>query len=60
MAGSSEGDLHLNAVRRSLKCIVFAIDLLDAHGGPPEATAHLELARQMLRDHLTSESLGGK
>ena len=37
------------AVKRALLLITEAMDLLDAHNGPPEAAAHLDLAQQILR-----------
>lgn len=40
------------AIRRSAQLVSEAMDVLDAHGGPAEAAAHLALALQELRDHL--------
>ena len=37
------------AVRRALALVTEAMDLLDAHGAPPDAAAHLELALEKLR-----------
>lgn len=38
------------AVRRALELVTEALDLLDAHGGPPDAAAHLSLAQERLRE----------
>lgn len=37
------------ALERSLALVVEAIDLMDAYGGPPDAVAHLCLAREIVR-----------
>lgn len=37
------------AIRRALELVTEAMDLLDAHGGAPDAAAHLALAQQDLR-----------
>jgi hypothetical protein len=37
------------AVQRAIALVSEAVDLLDAHGGPPEAAAHLDLGLQELR-----------
>jgi hypothetical protein len=47
MAGGSEKSLK--AAIRAQTLVVEALDLLDAHGGPAQATVHLELALQELR-----------
>jgi hypothetical protein len=39
-------------MKRALQLATEALDLLDAHGGPAEATVHFELARQILRERL--------
>jgi hypothetical protein len=39
----------LRAIGRALKLITEAMDLLDAHGGPPDAAAHLSLAQDRLK-----------
>jgi hypothetical protein len=41
------------AVKRALALVTEAMDLLDAHVGPPDAAAHLELAQQKLREELS-------
>ena len=38
------------AVRRALELITEAMDVLDAHDGPPDAAAHLSLAQERLRE----------
>ena len=53
MAGNGRNDgSQSTAIRRAAKLVSEAVDLLDAHGGPAEAAAHLDLALQELRDHL--------
>lgn len=42
------------AIRRALLLLTEAMDLLDAHDGPPEAAAHLAMAQQQLRQVLAS------
>jgi hypothetical protein len=37
------------AIRRALANVTEALDLLDAHDGPPDAAAHLSLAQERLR-----------
>ena len=54
MAGQRNEPQGVKAVRRSLALVTEAMDLLDAHGGPPEAAAHLAMAQQHLRQRLTS------
>ena len=52
MAGGSN-DVHRQAaIERALRITTEAMDILDAHRGPAEAAAHLELARQHLRQEL--------
>jgi hypothetical protein len=41
------------AIRRALELVTEAIDLLDAHDGPPDATANLSLAQEQLRQILS-------
>jgi len=41
------------AMKRALALVTEAMDLLDAHRGPPDAAAHLELAQQKLREELS-------
>jgi hypothetical protein len=40
----------LGAIKRSLALVTEAMDLLDAHDGPPDAAAHLAFAQQRLRE----------
>lgn len=54
MAVEESNDRQARAVHRAALLVTEAMDLLDAHGGPPEASAHLDLAlvslRQAIRD----------
>ena len=38
-----------SALQRALELVTEAMDLLDAHDGPPEVGAHLSLAQERLR-----------
>jgi len=38
-----------SAISRAIALVTEAMDLLDAHEGPPDAAAHLALAQQLLR-----------
>jgi hypothetical protein len=38
-----------NAIERALSLISEAIDILDAHDGPPDAAAHLCIVQERLR-----------
>jgi hypothetical protein len=40
---------RMAALERAMTLVLEAVDLLDAHGGPPEAAAHLDLGLQALR-----------
>ena len=46
---SRQSARSLRAFDRALKLVTEAMDILDAHGGPPEAAAHLSLAQDRLR-----------
>ena len=37
-----------SAMKRALKLVTEAMDLLDAHGGPPDASANLAMAQAQL------------
>jgi hypothetical protein len=51
-------EIRSNApIKRALALVTEAMDLLDAHDGPPEAAALLDLARQQLSDTLRSEGV---
>ena len=52
MAGLSKNERREVALERALALITEALDLLDAHRGPPEATAHLDLAVQKVKETL--------
>ena len=43
------------AIRRALDLVTKAMDLLDAHGAPPDAAAHLAMAQQRLRQVLARD-----
>lgn len=49
MAGKDELDGRSAAIGRALDLITAAMDLLDAHGGPADAAAHLDMALHRLR-----------
>jgi hypothetical protein len=53
MAENSDDHAEPRVIKRALALITEALDLLDAHGGPADAAAHLDLAQQRLRDELT-------
>jgi hypothetical protein len=48
MAGQ-RNDSQAKVLKRALLLVTEAMDLLDAHGASPEATAHLAMAQQKLR-----------
>ena len=50
MAGGSDDSRRAAANRRAASLVTEALDLIDAHGGPADAAAHLELALQKLRE----------
>lgn len=50
MAGDRPTELQVAAFERAVALMVEALDLLDGHGGPPDAVAHLEMALSRLRD----------
>ncbi len=54
MAGQHYEQHTLKAIRRALELITEAMDLLDAHDGPPDAAAHLAMAQQQLRQELAN------
>ena len=56
MAGEESDDLQAKAVLRAAMLVTEAMDLLDAHGGSPEAAAHLDLALASLRQALNGSS----
>jgi len=57
MADESD-DRQARAVLRAAMLVTEAMDLLDAHGGPPDAAAHLDLALASLRGAIGSASEG--
>ena len=50
MSGQNVEERREAAMRRALALVSEALDLLDAHGGPAEAAAHLDLALEKLRE----------
>jgi hypothetical protein len=49
------GDGARTAIKRALALTTEALDLIDAHGGPADAAAHLDCARDRLQESLRSE-----
>jgi hypothetical protein len=43
-----------SALNRALQLLIEALDLIDAYEGPPEAAAHIEMARQRLQHNLAA------
>lgn len=60
MADENSADWQAKALRRAAMLVTEAMDLLDAHGGMPEAAAHLDLALASLRRTMSSGSEGQK
>ena len=58
MAADESDNRQAQAARRAAKLITEAMDLLDAHGGAPEAAAHLDLALASLRQRIGSSDEG--
>ena len=52
MRMSRDENVAAAAVERALVLVTEAMDLLDAHDGPPDAAAHLSLAQETLRQAL--------
>ena len=50
MAGQRNGSHRAKVIRRALFLVTEAMDLLDAHGIQPDASAHLAMAQQALRE----------
>ena len=50
MPGDSDNGRREAAIQRAMQLVTEALDLLDAHRGPADATAHLDLALQRLRE----------
>jgi hypothetical protein len=49
MAGQRNGSPSAKVIRRALFLVTEAMDLLDAHGTQPDASARLAMAQQALR-----------
>lgn len=56
MAGQDDENRRTHAIRRAIERVTEALDILDAHGGPAEAAAHLDLALQKLREAIGKKS----
>jgi hypothetical protein len=52
MPSMNHEERRQKALRRVAAMVTEALDLLDAHQGPPEAAAHIELALQKIRGSL--------
>lgn len=50
MAGETEDGRRFLGLKRAEALIAEALDLLDAHGGPPAAAANLEVALEEIRN----------
>jgi len=46
------GPANSDAIRRALQLVTEAMDLLDGHGGAPDASAHLSIVQEQLRQAL--------
>ena len=55
MAHKSETAGRTSAIKRALRRVTEAMDILDAHGGPPDAAVHLEFAQQKLGEELSKD-----
>jgi hypothetical protein len=56
MAGERKDSREMQAAMRAAHLITEAMDLLDAHGVSPNASANLALAQQELRDLISRGS----
>jgi len=59
MAGQRNGPHSAKVIRRALFLVTEAMDLLDAHGTQPDASAHLAMAQQALRESIFTGTAGG-
>ena len=50
-----DDDRQAKAVEAAVGLVTQAMDLLDSHGGAPEAAAHLAMAQQKLREQLAKK-----
>lgn len=55
MASERDEAKRMAALERALALTTEALDLLDAHGGPPTAAVHLEMGRDKLRQELATK-----
>ena len=53
MPGPVRPDRKEAALKRAATLMTEALDLLDAHGGPADAAAHLDLALHRVREEVT-------
>ena len=56
MAGQRDELQQSSALRRAVALVTEAMDLLDAHGGVPDAAVHLAVAQQQMRQALSGQS----
>ena len=56
MAGARDEQQRIAAIQRALELTTEALDLLDAHDGPPDAAAHLDVGAQRLREALQEKA----
>jgi hypothetical protein len=52
MAAESNEQSRASAIKRALALATEAQDLLDSHGGPPDAAVHLDLCCRKLQEEL--------
>jgi hypothetical protein len=52
MSDTSSEERRTRACTKALELVVEAMDLIDAHKGPPEAAVNLELSRQHLHRYV--------
>lgn len=52
MTIEDDHERRTKAIRRAMELVIAAMDLVDAHGGPADAAAHLDVALHKLREAL--------
>ena len=57
MAEESEDGRRRTCAERAAALVSEALDLIDAHGGPVDAAAHLDMALTRLREEAEAPSL---
>ena len=60
MAGGRQSSSQESALVRATALVTEALDLVDGYGGPPEASAHLEMALVRLRAATRSSRDGSR